>query len=372
MTQVLGKTLSLEDTIETILGELQRVVPYDSCSVQVIQGNRLVIVGGRGFDDLDALLGQGFDLDDENNLNSHVVRSKRTQVFADVSENPNFASDLHGSARIRGWICAPMIVGDRVVGVISVDKFEPDFYDEELGGACDGIRGPGGGRDRERSLARDGARRPRTGRNAPCGSAFAQQRAGCAAGVRPDPVGAAQGGALPGASVQQFDGERAGDRRRLRLSEPREMLGHSLRLARSRRSRPRADRAARDPASSPTSRERYAALPRSLRRGAHQELDGRAPARRRPPDRDADARQLRARLLHRRTREDGRGVCRVRRDGDRQGALPQRAPARTRARGDALDRDAGARQDPEPRAHDRDDPRTSCSGSCRTTAAPCR
>ena len=60
------------------------------------------------------------------------MRSKRTQVFADVSENPQFASDFRGSARIRGWICAPMIVGDRVVGVISVDKFEPDFYDEEL------------------------------------------------------------------------------------------------------------------------------------------------------------------------------------------------------------------------------------------------
>ena len=132
VTQVLGKTLSLEQTIEAILDQLQRVVPYDSCSVQVIQGNRLVIVGGRGFDDLEALLGRGFDLDDETNLNSHVVRSKRTQVFADVSDNPHFASDIGGSARIRGWICAPMIVGDRVVGVLSVDKFEPDIYDEEL------------------------------------------------------------------------------------------------------------------------------------------------------------------------------------------------------------------------------------------------
>ena len=133
VTQVLGKTLSLEDTIEAILTELQRVVPYDSCSVQVIQGNRLVIVGGRGFDDLEPLLGQGFDLDDEDSLNSEVVRSRRTQVFTDVSANPLFASDFQGSARIRGWICAPMIVGDRVVGVISVDKFEPDFYNEELG-----------------------------------------------------------------------------------------------------------------------------------------------------------------------------------------------------------------------------------------------
>ena len=132
VTQVLGKTLSLEDTFETILRELQEVVPYDSCSVQVIQGNHLVIVGARGLEDLGGLIGVGFDLDDESNLNSQVVRSKRPQVFADVSQNPHFASELHGGGRIRGWICAPMIIGDRVIGVLSIDKFEPDVYTEEL------------------------------------------------------------------------------------------------------------------------------------------------------------------------------------------------------------------------------------------------
>jgi signal transduction histidine kinase/CheY-like chemotaxis protein len=60
------------------------------------------------------------------------VRSKRAQVFADVSQNPAFAGELQGGGRIRGWICAPMVVGDRVVGVISVDKFEPDVYDDQL------------------------------------------------------------------------------------------------------------------------------------------------------------------------------------------------------------------------------------------------
>ena len=131
VTQVLGTTLSLEDTFETILDELQQVVPYDSCSIQAIQVNRLEIVSSRGMDDLD-LIGQFFDLDDPTNLSSQVVQSKRTQVFADVSQNPHFASRAHGSGRIRGWICAPMIIGDRVIGAISVDSFEPDFYTEEL------------------------------------------------------------------------------------------------------------------------------------------------------------------------------------------------------------------------------------------------
>ena len=74
----------------------------------------------------------GFDLDDETNPGIQVVRSKRPQVFADVSNHPHFASQRHGSGRIRGWLCVPMIVGDRVIGVLSIDKFEPDFYTEEL------------------------------------------------------------------------------------------------------------------------------------------------------------------------------------------------------------------------------------------------
>ena len=57
----------------------------------MIQGNRRVIVGGRGFENLEALLGLGFDLDDATDPGSLVVRSKRTQVFADVSDNPTFA-----------------------------------------------------------------------------------------------------------------------------------------------------------------------------------------------------------------------------------------------------------------------------------------
>ena len=132
VTQALGKTLSLQDTFETILGQLQRVVPYDSSSVQVIQGNRLVIVGGRGFDDLQALLGVGFDLDDETNPSIQVLRSRRQHVFGDVSRHPHFASQVHGGGRIRGWICAPLIFGDRIIGVITLDKYEPDFYNEDL------------------------------------------------------------------------------------------------------------------------------------------------------------------------------------------------------------------------------------------------
>ena len=132
VTQVLSRTLSLSDTFDAILSELQKVVPYDSSSVQVIENGKLVIAGGRGFKDLQALLGVSFELDDETNPSVQVLKSKRPIVVADVSLHPHFKSEIHGGGKIRGWICVPLLFGDRVIGVITLDKFEADYYNGEL------------------------------------------------------------------------------------------------------------------------------------------------------------------------------------------------------------------------------------------------
>jgi GAF domain-containing protein len=131
VAQVLGKSLNAQDTFDAILGGLQKVVPYNSSSIQVIRNGRLEIVGGRGFDVLDSMLGLGFELDDDANPSIQVLESRRQQVFADVSNHPHFASQVHGGGMIRGWICAPLMFGDEVIGVLTLDKFEADFYTEE-------------------------------------------------------------------------------------------------------------------------------------------------------------------------------------------------------------------------------------------------
>lgn len=132
ITQALGKSLNLQEVFDLILSELQKVVPYDSSSIQVIQGSRLVIVGGRGFEDLTSLLGVGFALDDETNPGVQVLRTKEPQVFADVSLHPHFQSEIHGGGKIRGWIGVPLMFGDRVIGLITLDKHEPNVYNPEL------------------------------------------------------------------------------------------------------------------------------------------------------------------------------------------------------------------------------------------------
>ncbi len=61
-TQALSATLELHKVLESILEELQHVVPYDSASVQQLREGSLEIIGGHGFANPEQLLGMRFDL----------------------------------------------------------------------------------------------------------------------------------------------------------------------------------------------------------------------------------------------------------------------------------------------------------------------
>ena len=220
-----------------------------------------------------------------------------------------------------------MIVGDRVVGVLSVDKFEPDFYDEELAELATAFAAQAG-------IAIENARLLETERAAREQAETlraAAQSLGSTLGVSQvfDLILSELRKVVPyrSASVQQLDGDEFVIVGGQGYPDLDELIGHRYRWT-----------GPDDPARELVERHetlivadasvRYPRVRGCPRRGKHQVVDGRPVAYRRPDDRDAHVRQLRAGLLHRRTREDGRGVRRVRRDRDRQGALPRRAAAR--------------------------------------------
>ncbi len=103
VAQILARTLTLEETFETILSQLDRVVPYDSSSIQVVQGGLRVIVGGRGFEEPEKILGLAFDLDDETDPSFEVFRSRRPRVIGDVSRLRHFAR-LGSRRRAHPWL----------------------------------------------------------------------------------------------------------------------------------------------------------------------------------------------------------------------------------------------------------------------------
>jgi GAF domain-containing protein len=114
--------------IRLVLSELRKEVPYDSCSVQELRGNRLVIIGGVGFADLDVILGETFDIDNLDIPNGEVIYRRRPLLVGDAEQYRAFRRGLHVGAGIHSWLGVPLLHGERVFGMIALDKAETDFY----------------------------------------------------------------------------------------------------------------------------------------------------------------------------------------------------------------------------------------------------
>jgi PAS domain S-box-containing protein len=135
----LTTALTQEEVIERILAQLQKVVPYDTCTIQLLrraseygeEEDRMEIVGGRGFANISDLLGISFAIGGPN-PNTEVVRTQTPVIVADAPAiYEDFQCEPHAQADIRSWLGAPMLVGKRLVGMIALDKKEVEFYTQE-------------------------------------------------------------------------------------------------------------------------------------------------------------------------------------------------------------------------------------------------
>ncbi|HDQ71528.1 MAG TPA: GAF domain-containing protein [Chloroflexi bacterium] len=125
----LTTTLDRDEVIERILAQLQMVVPYDTASVQLFRGEMLEIVGGRGFPNLEKLLGVKFDPQQTDNPNREVIRTQSSFIVEDTPAHyEEFKHGPHAAAGIRSWLGAPMLIGERIIGMIALDKREHGFY----------------------------------------------------------------------------------------------------------------------------------------------------------------------------------------------------------------------------------------------------
>jgi len=125
----LTSTIELDHVLEAILTELQNVVPYDSASVQLLKGDHLEIIGGRGFNDLPTVVGAKISIEGASNPNGQVVERLEPLIIDDTTTSfLAFNRNIQESSSIRAWLGVPLLIGNRFIGMITLDKHQPDFY----------------------------------------------------------------------------------------------------------------------------------------------------------------------------------------------------------------------------------------------------
>ncbi len=130
ISAVLTSTLNLSEVFERLFDQIARVIPYTSAAVLQLDGsNHLQIIAGRGFHYPDRVIGVTIDLTDET-PSWQVIQTRRPLAVDDVQALAGWQM-LPGQEETRGWMGAPLVARDEVIGALSVDHTQPGVYRQE-------------------------------------------------------------------------------------------------------------------------------------------------------------------------------------------------------------------------------------------------
>ncbi len=125
-TVALTSTLNLDQVLEGILTALKKVVPYDSASIFLQEGDYARVVAVRGFPDPSAIVGLEFP-NDTNGLFTKIRNTKRSYILQDAQKDPRFCAWI-GSGHVHGWMGIPLIVREEVIGYVALDNSQVAIY----------------------------------------------------------------------------------------------------------------------------------------------------------------------------------------------------------------------------------------------------
>ncbi len=124
---IITSALDLNATIEAILGEAKRVIPFDTASVQILKNGRLKIIGGTGWKTGENIIEFSFPIPGEN-PNTAVIQSKEPLIIGDITASKLYSHNFPDYYRGKSWIGIPLIFRSTTIGMMTFDKNEKNFF----------------------------------------------------------------------------------------------------------------------------------------------------------------------------------------------------------------------------------------------------
>ncbi|MCB2178606.1 GAF domain-containing protein [bacterium] len=127
-TAALTSTLDIDKVLDNILVELYRVVDYASASLQLIEGDSVRIMAVQGLQvEPEKII--GFEFNASNQLIQEMLATHKPLILEDAQNDNRFAF-LFDLDYIHGWIGVPLIVGERMIGCLTIDSEHVGAFNE--------------------------------------------------------------------------------------------------------------------------------------------------------------------------------------------------------------------------------------------------
>ena len=127
VTGVLSSSLNREQVLRVILEQLARVVDYDGASVMLVStNNTLDIVAYRRTDNNKYIPIEPLLVDTLPHV-QELISQRVPVIIPDTTKDKRWLS-LPGTEYIQCWLGVPLVVQNRVIGMLNVNKKQFDFY----------------------------------------------------------------------------------------------------------------------------------------------------------------------------------------------------------------------------------------------------
>jgi diguanylate cyclase (GGDEF)-like protein len=129
----LNTSLELDEVLNIILRQLHEIADHDTVTIQQLDGEKLTITACQGFEKPQKVLGLQFPLQPKF-PNARVIAEKKPLIVADVAQDyPHFHDEASTfeSGHILSWLGVPLLVRERIIGIISLDRSEMRAYTDE-------------------------------------------------------------------------------------------------------------------------------------------------------------------------------------------------------------------------------------------------
>ncbi len=125
----IASSLNLKEILDILLQAMKEVVPYDSASILLAEGDQVRIVAAQGLPNLDRAINGLFPAN--NKLLKYLRENNHPLILEDAQMDDRFerwsAADF-----IRGWMGIPLIARGQILGYITLDSFAPDAFNMDM------------------------------------------------------------------------------------------------------------------------------------------------------------------------------------------------------------------------------------------------
>lgn len=128
LLQIRNTSLEHATVLELILDQLSTVIDYDSACIMLINNRNISIAAHRRFRTQEQL-----DIPLETGKYPHieqVLTQKKPIIIRDTRQDERWFR-IPNTDYIRSWLGIPLIARDRVLGLLNLDKTQPNYYTEE-------------------------------------------------------------------------------------------------------------------------------------------------------------------------------------------------------------------------------------------------